>query len=97
MGLEAIVAQLRRRRMIIAAFRAHAAESPEMARSLEELGLRDSMLLRKMMRQQVIRHENRRYYLDDRGLITHRMNRVKWGMIVLFLILGMVILYMNRS
>ena len=97
MGLEAIVAQLRRRRGIIAAFRDHAAESPEMARSLEDLGLRDSMLLRKMMRQQVIRRENRRYYLDDRGLITHRMNRVKWGMIVLFLILGMVILYMNRS
>lgn len=97
MGLEAIVVQLRRRRGIIAVFRDQAAESPEMARSLEELGLRDSMLLRKMMRQQVIRREHGRYYLDDRGLITHRMNRVKWGMIVLFMILGLVILYMNRS
>jgi len=97
MGIESILTRFRRRREIIAAFRDHAAGSPEMARSLQELGLRDSMPLRKLLRQQVLQREQRMYYLDERGLIRHRMNRVKWGMIMLFLLLGLVILYMNRS
>lgn len=97
MGLESYFSQFRRRREIIAAFRNSAAGTPEMARSLEELGLRNSTALRKLMRRQVVRCEQQRYYLDERGLIRHRMNSVKWGMIALFFLLGLVILYLNRS
>ncbi|MDY0298184.1 MAG: hypothetical protein RB296_12795 [Acidobacteriota bacterium] len=97
MGVASIFLQIRRRREIIAVFRDSAACTVEMARPLEELGLRDSPALRKLMRQQVVHREQQRYYLDDRGLIRRRMNNVKWGMIALFFILGLVILYLNRS
>ena len=97
MGMESLFSQLRRRREIIAAFRNSAAGTPEMARSLEELGLRDSTALRKLVRRQVVQREQQRYYLDERGLIRRQMNNVKWGMIALFFILGIVILYLNRS
>ncbi|HDP95839.1 MAG TPA: hypothetical protein ENN40_10845 [Candidatus Aminicenantes bacterium] len=97
MGLASIFSEFRRRREIIAAFRNSAAGTPEMARTLEELGLRNSMTLRKLMRGQVVKREQQRYYLDERGLIRRQMNTVKWGMIALFFLLGLVILYLNRS
>ena len=96
MGMRAILTHHRRRREIIARFRQFAACSLELARPLSELELRESMHLRRLMRRQVVLQDEKRYYLDEQALMQQRMNTVKWGMILLFLLLGMVILYMNK-
>jgi hypothetical protein len=36
------------------------------------------------------------YYLDEKKLLQHRMNRVKWGFILLFLILGIIFLILPK-
>ena len=59
-------------REIVRAFRARDARSLASARSLDELGLRDSQSLRRMVAcAEVRRYGPYRYYLDDELLAEH--------------------------
>lgn len=85
-------------RKIITEFRQSGALSVDLAKSLQDLGLRDSAVLKKLMRYGVIAHAGAKtYFLDERELMKYRMNRVKWGMIILFLILFIVLQWMLSS
>jgi hypothetical protein len=85
-------------REIVGKFRQSGALSVDLAKSVQDLGLSETMVLRKLMRHGVIVHAGAKtYFLDERELMKYRMNRVKWGMIVLFLILFVVLQWLLSS
>jgi len=85
-------------REIITEFRQSGAVSVDLSKSIQDIGLNDSAVLRKLMRHGVIVHAGAKtYFLDERELMKYRMNRVKWGMIILFLILFIVLQWLLSS
>jgi hypothetical protein len=82
---------LRLQKEIIEKLRQSGACSPDMAKSVQDLELKDSSVFRKLIRRGVIVHGgSRTYFLDEQQWLRHRLNRVKWGMIALFVVLLMV-------
>ena len=60
----------------------------DLAKSIQELNLKDSVVFRNLVRKGIVVHAGyRTYFLDEQQWLRHRMNRVKWGMIVLLVIL----------
>lgn len=79
-------------REIVGRFRQFGAFSVDLSKSLRDMGLSDSVVFRKLVRYGVIVYAgSQTYFLDERELMKYRMNRVKWGMIILFLILFVVL------
>ena len=76
------------RKKILTKFRDSGAYTAELARSLKDLDLRSSPYLNQFIRHKVIvNNGSDGYYLDERALMQYRMNRTKWGMVILMLIL----------
>ncbi|KAF5435157.1 hypothetical protein C5S36_03730 [Candidatus Methanophagaceae archaeon] len=76
---------------IIEKLRQSGACSPDMAKSVQDLELKDSSVFRNLIRKGIAVHAgSRTYFLDEQQWLHHRLNRVKWGMIALFVILLMV-------
>ena len=71
-------------RRLIRAFRAAGAFSVDFAKSLQEVGVNQSLVLRRLIRKGIIVHGGGgTYFLDERRLLSQRMTTVKWGMILL--------------
>jgi hypothetical protein len=79
-------------REIIGRFRKFAACSVDLAKSLPDLGLSPSPVFNKLLRRGIVVHMgDKTYFLDERALMKNRLNRVKWGVIILLLILTYII------
>ncbi|MCK4836043.1 MAG: hypothetical protein KAT17_05375 [Candidatus Aminicenantes bacterium] len=76
------------RKEIIEKFRQSGACSVDLAKSVQDLKLKDSSVFRNLIRKGIVVHAGgKTYFLDEQQWLRHRLNRVKWGMIVLFVIL----------
>jgi hypothetical protein len=92
--IKGIFHQFSKHRHIIGKFRQTGAFSVNLSKSIRDLGLEESVVFRKLIRQGVIVHAgSRTYFLDEQQWLRHRMNRVKWGMIALFVVLLMVFVW----
>ena len=81
------------RKRILKAFRLAGAMSPEHARTIERLGLKDSPFLRRFKDQQIIREvKSREFYLDEDALREHQSTMLKW-LIVPFALILMLMIY----
>jgi hypothetical protein len=82
---------------VVRTFREAGAFSVELSKSLSDMGLSESMVFRKLVRNGVIVHAgSRTYFLDEKQWLGYRMNRVKWGLIVLFSILLVLFVWLFR-
>lgn len=73
---------------IIETLRRAGACSVDLAKSLQELNLKDSPAFRNLIRKGIVIHAgSRTYFLDERQWLRHRLNWVKWGMVGLLSIL----------
>ncbi|MCK4944308.1 MAG: hypothetical protein KAS65_12070 [Candidatus Aminicenantes bacterium] len=96
--IKGIFHQFSKQRHIIGKFRQTGAFSVDLSKSLRDLDLGESVVFKKLVRHGVIVHAgSRTYFLDERQLMKYRMNRVKWGMIILFLILFIVLQWLLSS
>ncbi|MEN8153335.1 MAG: hypothetical protein ABFR75_04875 [Acidobacteriota bacterium] len=81
-------------RNVINRFRESGACSVDLAKPINEVGEINRSVFNKLKRKGVIETAGRdSYFLNEHGLMKFRMNRAKWGMIVLFLLLGMILLF----
>jgi hypothetical protein len=72
-GAGAAVAIAHKLRKIMATFEEHGAVRPESARTLQQLDLKDSRLLRKLQKRGVVvATQDQRYYLDRTGMERYR-------------------------
>ena len=72
------------------------AVSPETAVDLEQIGLRNSRVLQRLARREVVRlNPQGKYYLDVAAAEEFRKNRRRWALTALLIILAIlvVILY----
>ena len=86
---------------IIKKFRAQSAGSIELARSLNKLDIdynTNRVLINKLLRKGILKKfpSEDMYYLDERQLMQVNMNRVKWGIILLFALLGFIFLLLAK-
>jgi hypothetical protein len=88
-----LFAGVRAEREVVRRFRESAACSVDFARSFKEMGVSPSPALRKLQRRGVIRSAGTgSYFLDEREFLSQRLNRTKWGIMLLFLIVGLIML-----
>jgi len=81
-------------RILVNKFRESGACSVNLARPLEDIGDINKLMFYKLIRKGVIeRGERGKYFLNEYGLMKYRMDRVKWGMISLFILLGIIMLF----
>jgi hypothetical protein len=68
-----------------------------MAKPFHEIGIENSKVLRRLIRLGIIKSAGHKiYYLDETRLLNYRLNRSKWGFIVLFLFLAIIaLIYMT--
>jgi hypothetical protein len=86
--------RLRAERQVVDRFRQAGACSVDLAKPLAEL---ESPVFYKLLRQGVIVHAgSKKYFLDEKQLMQHRLNRVKWAMIVLFLVILLLLWWVPR-
>jgi len=85
----------RKRKRIIRAFREHGATSPEMARSLVEVGLSDNLLVHVMkLRHIIVNVGGDRFYLDTaREREVERTRMVVAAVFVLAVVLVIVMMW----
>ena len=82
---------------IIKKLRQSGAFSVDLSKTLQDLELSDSVVFRKLVRYGVIVHAgSKSYFLDERQFLKYRMNRVKWGMVVLFAVLLILSVWLFR-
>lgn len=80
-------------RILINKFRESGACSIDLAKPLDDIGDINKSMFYKLIRKGVIeKGERSKYFLNESGLMKYRMDRVKWGMIALFILLGVIIL-----
>ena len=92
-------------REIIRKFREKGAFSVDFAKPLEELeidkeGLRPvhMKIINKLIKNGVLTNAgNKTYFLDERALMRYRMNKTKWGVIILFLVIILFILQFMKK
>ncbi len=101
MILKKILSTGKKKREIIKNFRYHAAYSFEMAKSLDELNIDYNTFrfdLIKLSQNGIINKIplEKTYYLDEKKLLQYRMNRVKWGILILFLILSLIFIILPK-
>ena len=81
-------------RILINKLRDSGACSVDLAKSFEDIGSTNKSNFYKLIRKGVIeRGEPNKYFLNEYGLMKYRMGRSKWGMIALFILLGMILLF----
>lgn len=97
MNIESIFSHFIKKRKIIRKFREAGAYTIDFAKSLKDLDLKNSMILIKLKRHGVIVDAgDKNYYLDERALMQYRLKRTKWGMVLLFLILLIVLAFVKK-
>ncbi len=80
-------------KILIKKFRESDACSIDLAKPIDDIGDISKSMFYKLIRKGVIeRGERSKYFLNESGLMKYRMERVKWGMIALFVLLGVIIL-----
>lgn len=80
-------------RILIKKFRESGACSIDLAKPLDDIGDINKSMFYKLIRKGVIENGDRsKYFLNESELMKYRMDRVKWGMIALFILLGVIIL-----
>ena len=98
MGLfQQITAKIRIEKKIISRFREVGALSIELAKGPAEIGEVNRSAFNKLLGKGVIqRGGGNSFFLSDHGLMKYRLDRVKWAMILLFMVL-MVILLLYKT
>jgi len=92
-----ITDKIRIEKKIISRLRELGALSIELAKGPAEIGEVNRSAFNKLIRKGVIeRGGGNSFFLSDHGLMKYRMDRVKWAMIILFMVL-MVILVLYRT
>ena len=80
-------------KLIISQFRQQGALSIELAKELKEIGDVNRSAFNKLCRKGVIESGGgNTYFLSDNGLMKYRMDRVKWAMITLFIMLIIILI-----
>ncbi len=83
---------------IICKFREKGACYVDFAKSLDELQVGNSLIVKRLIKKRVIVNAGGdTYFLDERELMNFRLNRVKWGMSALFLILIIIFIYLMKK
>lgn len=97
MGAEAAIAVMRRReRQVRHAFQKAGALDPASAQPLSDIGLEESMALRRLERHEVVRESSPGcYYLDEEAWQAMRATRLRMALMILAaaLLTGLVGLY----
>ena len=98
LGFKRLVSNVKLERSIIGKFRENAACTVDFAKSFQDVGVSQSAALRKLINRGIIvRGGDRIYFLDERAYLKYRVDRTKYGMMALFVILAMIALfYINR-
>ena len=95
--IKSISQRLKGEKQVVERFRQYGACSVEMAKPLHELEIHASQALYKLQRLGVIVHAgSNTYFLDDKQLMQVRLNRVKWVMIGLFIIILLLLWWVPR-
>ncbi|MEN8222063.1 MAG: hypothetical protein ABFR36_02285 [Acidobacteriota bacterium] len=88
-----ITGKIRREKLIISQFREQGALSIELAKELNEIGEINRSAFNRLYRKGVIEEGGgNTYFLSDNGLMKYRMDRVKWAMILLFILLMVILI-----
>ena len=91
--LQKITEKIQREKLIISMFRKNGALSIELAKELKDIGEINRSAFNKLCRKGVIESGGgNTFFLSDHGLMKYRMDRVKWAMITLFIILIVIII-----
>ena len=94
-GAGAALAVAHKLRNIMATFVEHGAVRPESARTLQQLDLKDSRLLRKLQKKGVvIATQDQRYYLDRTGKERYRLAKKARALILSTVVLAAVLFMM---
>jgi len=84
-------------RKILQKFHDEAAYSTDFAKTLSELDMRTSPILKKLIRHSVIVNNGyNQYFLDERARMKYRMKRAKWGMVLMFIILILFVFFVRK-
>lgn len=98
LGIKRLVENFKLERSIIRKFRENAACTVEFAKNFQDIGVSQSAVLRKLINRGIIvRGGDRIFFLDEQAYLKYRLDRTKYGMMALFIILGLIaLLYINR-
>lgn len=98
LGIKRLLENAKLERGIIRKFRESAACTVEFAKNFQDIGVSQSAVLRKLINRGVIvRGGDRIYFLDEQAYLKYRLDRTKYGMMALFVILALIaLLYINR-
>lgn len=92
-----ITEKVRLEKNIIARFRELGAYTIELAKEPNEIGEVNRSVFNKLLRKGVIeRGGGNSFYLSDHGLMKYRLDRVKWAMIVLFILLLVILMLCGK-
>lgn len=95
--IKGMLQRLKAEKQVVDRFRREGACSVDLAKPLKELELQLSPAFYKLLRLRVIVHAgSNTYFLDEKQLMQVRLNRVKWAMIVLFLVLILLMWWVPR-
>jgi len=98
LGIKRLIENMKLERKIIRKFRDTAACSVDFAKSFQEIGVSQSAVLRKLVsRGVIVRGGDGIYFLDEQAYLKFRLDRTKYGMMALFVLLALIaLLYINR-
>ncbi len=89
--------KLSNERKLISLFREAGATTFDLASDPKDFEDIKISVFNKMIRKKVLeRADMNRYFLNERELLKYRMEKSKWGMILLLAILGAIILFFNK-
>ena len=89
-----IVGNFSKEKLIISLFRESGALSVELAKNIVEIGDVNRSVFNKLYRKGILESGGGdTFFLSEHGLMKYRMDRVKWAMILLFVILVILILF----
>ena len=90
--LQRITGKIKKDKLIISLFRQQGALSIELAKELKVIGEVNKSAFNRLCRKGVIESGGgNTFFLSDHGLMKYRMDRVKWAMITLFIIILIII------
>lgn len=92
-----ITGKIYKEKQIISLFREKGALSVELAKDIKNIGEVNRSVFNKLYSKGVLeRGGGETFFLNEQGLMKHRMDRIKWAMILMFTILAIIIL-VSRS
>ncbi len=95
--LQIINDKFNKEKKIISLFREKGALSVELAKDIRDIGEVNRSVFNKLYSKGVLeRGGGETFFLNEQGFMKHRMDRIKWAMILMFTILAILIL-ISRS